>query len=151
MFPSKEKNALFQVRQSVWFGEAKGNASFQIEVSLAGHFQTKTRRWETKTHYFISVMVKCNVWSERNKWMVIIPKERFAKQSENDALFCCRKKRRQKAVPPTWLSAELPVPTAHQLFSFPAVTNSILKTRYRGIPKAKAHNVAFKAVRLVNF
>lgn len=96
-------------------------------------------------------MVKCNVWSERNKWMVIIPKERFAKQSENDALFCCRKKRRQKAVPPTWLSAELPVPTAHQLFSFPAVTNSILKTRYRGIPKAKAHNGAFKAVRLVNF
>lgn len=74
---------MFQVRQSVWFGEAKGNASFQIEVSLAGHFQAKTRRWETKTRYFISVMVQCNVRSKRNKWLVIILKERFAKQSEN--------------------------------------------------------------------
>lgn len=28
-------------------------------------------------------MVQCNVRSKRNKWLVIILKERFAKQSEN--------------------------------------------------------------------
>lgn len=87
--------------------------------------------------------------------MVIILKDKFAKYSDDTmSLSALGRKGARKTVPPTWLGAAAlnhPLLPLRHLFSFPAVTNITLKTRYQGIPEAKAHNGAFKPVREVNF
>lgn len=58
MFPpiKEGKNAVFQVQQSVWVGEAKGNASFQTQAFLSINWQGifKQRRADGKQKHTIS-------------------------------------------------------------------------------------------------
>jgi len=113
-----------------------------------------------KNILFHSSNVEMKCFEQKNKLMAVILKHKFVKYSDNKTphfTFGEKKRSQENSVselrsPAATAMLNCPATSSLLLLlmplsATPAVTNSTLKTRYQGIPEAKAHNKAFKPVR----